>query len=534
MSGSVTPWLTRCLRSVLGNGTEIPTTSKPGWIRIILKALVTGQRYLILSPPRHGKSELLVHFCVWLIGRNPDIRIVWIASNGDLAEDMVGMVKTILEEHVDLREAILGPGVTWQPMGRNKTKWGRKKLTVANRDDPWDNKAPTIRGVGRRGKILSMDVDLLVADDIEDYDSTEGETERGKTRNWWFNSVESRKEEHTAWVTIGSRQHPDDVYDYLLDDDEWESTVDAAHDPSCVITPHDEDAHIDCMLFPELRSYAWLMSKKRTAEATGLGGNYEMIYLNMTRPIGLIVYTQEILDSAKNYRRGLGLEGMRESAAALLEVEPGSVSYHLVGGLDPSATGYQAGFLWSWVGALNKLYAIDASNHKGGGIYPFLELMKEWQKKYGLKHWVWEDNILSDSDLRQNPDVKKFCAANDVYLEPHTTVGGNRNSPLYGVGAMSNLYDTDMVDLPWGTEEARELMLIYERQMLRFVDTADNESPQARRRRKRQKSDMLMAAWFPMKAIRRLRSELQADASDDLEEFSYTGWDASDYEEAPW
>ena len=503
------------------------------WMRIILRALFTGQRYLILSPPRHGKSELLIHFCVWLICRNADIRIVWIAANGDLAEDMVGSVKTILEEHTELREAVLGPGVTWQPTGRNKTKWGRKKLTVANRDDPWDNKAPTIRGVGRRGKILSMDVDLLVADDIEDYDSTEGETERGKTRHWWFNSVESRKEEHTAWVTIGSRQHPDDVYDYLLDDGEWESTVDAAHDPNCVIAEGDFDDHISCMLFPEKRSYTWLMSKKRTAEAAGLGGNYEMIYLNMTRPIGLTVFTPDHVNSSKNYRRGFGLEGMREAASKRLEVGVDRVTYHLVGGLDPSATGFQAGFLWAWVGALNKMYCIDASNRRGGGIYPALELMKEWHDKHGLKHWVYEDNNFQ-AEIATNPDVKAFCQANDIYLEPLTTAGGNRNSPLYGVGAMSNLFDTDMVDLPWGTEEARVLMQQYEQQMLRFVDTASNESPQARTKRKRQKSDILMASWFPQKAIRRFRSEMQADASDDIEEFSYTGWTGTDYEETPW
>lgn len=34
------------------------------WVEAILRALVTGGRQIILSPPRHGKSELLIHVCV--------------------------------------------------------------------------------------------------------------------------------------------------------------------------------------------------------------------------------------------------------------------------------------------------------------------------------------------------------------------------------------------------------------------------------------------------------------------------------------
>jgi hypothetical protein len=506
------------------------------WIRIMLRSLRTGGRYLILSPPRHGKSELLIHFSTWLICRDPNVRIVWVSANETMAETMVSMVKTILEKNSPLRTDILGPVITWQPQGRMKTRWGLKQFTVANRTLASDIKAPTMAARGRRGSILSMDVDLICMDDIEDVLSTEGEAERGKTRNWVFNTVESRKEEHTAWVTIGSRQHPDDVYDYLLDDPEWEATVNAAHDPLCPLPEYDENVHTDCMLFPELRSYSWLMSKKRSAESQGLLSNWEMIYQNDPRPIGLLVFTTDMIDRCKNRGRGLGLEGMRRDVVRRLEgmesagtPTPEQVSYHLVGGLDPSATGFQSGFLWAWVDAVGVLYCIDATNRKGGGIYPFLDLMVEWLDAYDLRHWVWENNILPEGDLRQNPDVKAFVEKNDIYLEAHTTQGGNKNNRLFGVGGMSNLYEEEIIDLPWGTEAARELMLIYERQMLRFVDGAGEM------RKLNRKTDMLMSSWFPMKAIRRFWKEAQAEASAEVgEDFSYEGWDMSTYNEAPW
>ena len=43
---------------------------------------------MILSPPRHGKTELLIHFAVWRICKNPNIRIMWVGGNEDIANEL--------------------------------------------------------------------------------------------------------------------------------------------------------------------------------------------------------------------------------------------------------------------------------------------------------------------------------------------------------------------------------------------------------------------------------------------------------------
>ena len=48
---------------------------------------------------------------------------------------------------------------------------------------------------------------------------------RESTRQWWTTTLSSRKEEHTAVVVIGSRQHPDDLYNHLLESDNFTSIV---------------------------------------------------------------------------------------------------------------------------------------------------------------------------------------------------------------------------------------------------------------------------------------------------------------------
>src|SRR5690606_41257821 len=51
------------------------------WVEAILRTLVTGGRQIILSPPRHGQSELLFHVCVWLIVLFPNLRILRVGGH---------------------------------------------------------------------------------------------------------------------------------------------------------------------------------------------------------------------------------------------------------------------------------------------------------------------------------------------------------------------------------------------------------------------------------------------------------------------
>lgn len=521
-------WRGRFLRTK--HGPYLTKEFHKRWLRSLFRAILTGGRLTILSPPRHGKTELLIHFVIWLVSRDPEFACMWISVNEKIAKLAVAEGKRIMETNTELIAATLGPHRRWQPIGRATTSWGATEFTVANRSASISNKAPTMVAIGRAGGVLSRDVDLIVTDDIEDFKSTQQAETREATRNWAFNDVESRKEEHTAWLNIGSRQHTDDIHSYLLEDDEWEVIVDTAHDPDCVIEETDFDAHVDCMLFPEVRSYRWLRGKLRTARSQGLEANFEMVYLNDPRPTGMTVFDAERIELAKNHRRGLGLEAFREAVARARGTDHIDVGYHLVAGLDPSASGYQAAFLWAWVRELNRLYVIDIDNRKGGGVYQFLELIVEWFEEYELTHWVWENNIMTEADLLQNTDVRNYINANGIYLEPHNTQGSNRNNPAFGVGSMSGLYDSDppMVDLAWGTDQAKEKVGQYVRQMTKFTDTANTMG------RVKRKTDILMASWFPMKVIRRFRKEAQASEDAAADGASYAEFEQTEWNEVPW
>ena len=95
------------------------------WIESIMKAIETGGQHMILSPPRHGKTELLIHFVVWLIAKNPNIRIMWVGGNEDIAKNSVSAVMDQLENNELLIEELCGPGPTFKPKTKSSKSWSQ-------------------------------------------------------------------------------------------------------------------------------------------------------------------------------------------------------------------------------------------------------------------------------------------------------------------------------------------------------------------------------------------------------------------------
>ena len=339
------------------------------WIKSINKALLTGGQQMILSPPRHGKTELLIHFVIWLIMRNPNIRIMWVGGNEDIAMNSVMSVMDTLEQNEKLKEDFCGPGGTFKPATRAGKMWSRSGFTVSTRTVA-GIKSPTMIGIGRGGKILSRDCDLIIADDIEDHSSTMQPASRENTKNWWTTTLGSRKEEHTAMVLIGSRQHPEDLYSAILESEAWDTIVEEAHDSLCVIPEFEEEDHVDCMLWSGKRTFKWLINRKRDAMTTGGLKNFEMVYLNKAYSDSLRLFNPEQIE--KCYDPNIGLGHIPKGA-------------YLVAGLDPAATGYQAGFLWAVETNASeiKLTLVDLENHQGGGLDEAFALIKMWHDKYG-------------------------------------------------------------------------------------------------------------------------------------------------------
>lgn len=498
------------------------------WIEAILRAMFTGQRLMILSPPRHGKTQLLIDFAIWLMVRHPNIRILWVASNADLARDWVASIQDQMSNNEKLRSLYLSPGADFKPQIRSGKSWSRDQFTLGTRTIT-GIKSPTMQAVGRGGKILSRDVDLMIIDDIEDHQSTSQPAARSDTRKWFMKDTGSRKMSHTGVCVIGSRQDPEDLYGHLLTNSEWSCIVEEAHSSKCDIDEYDEAAHVDCMLFPERNSYAWLQGQRRSMSLEGGDEVYEMVYLNRAMPRGLMVFDEKAMRSCIDPERDVR------------QIPSGSL---LIAGVDPSVAGYQAAFLWGYQQARQQLHMIDFVADTGPGIPGFLEILAAWTQAFpALKHWVVEQNAFQRGYLIDR-EVREFRDFNGLTIEGHETQQ-NKWDPLIGVGAMARLYKTTRevespltgmtevvpaVTLPGASPEAVAKVDAYIRQAKHFASgpSQTRVSTSAGYR-----SDILMASWFPMKVIRRAAKEWQAEVEWTYEP-SYAGFQQNTWTEVPW
>ena len=463
------------------------------WIRSILAAYGTGGKLYILSPPRHGKSEILIRLFIWLIVMDPEIRIGWLAASTKIAKIMLGKVKAYLQHNEALIADTLPEGELYKPHRNSGKEWSTTAFSITQ-SPMFDQKSNTMTAFGRTSKILSLDFDVLCVDDIEDFDTCRDADQRDYSKDK-FLEFGTRKEEDTVWFGIGSRQHPDDIPHALIEgkisgDDglSWEVTVDSAHDEEgCRIDPDDPDlfaSHTDCMLFPEVRSYRWLMEKRQEEASFGEEGRYEMRYLNRPRPTtGLVFDMVKIREYALDHSLGLGLENLPAG--------------RLIAGLDPASRGTQASVLWHYAGGT--LTMVDIQTQEAGGFAGAFKVMQEWHDTYDLRDWIYEDNA-QQVEFFSDPRLTKMARELGLVVRPHTT-GKNKQDPELGISSMAPLYHDGTIRLPYGTAEARLAVNVLLRQLELW--TTDGLS-----KRKKGKTDVKMASWLPFpRLLRWMREE---------------------------
>lgn len=480
------------------------------WIRSIIAAWATGGKQMILSPPRHGKSEMLIRFVVWFIVMNPNIRIGWFCAGTDVAKIMLGAVRDHLENNERLLADTLPPGVKYRPKSRGLKPWSAKEIKVEQQSHV-GAKSSSLLALGLTSKFLSRDMDLIIIDDPEDFDSTAEEGQRKKARGK-LGEIGTRKEEHTAMCYISSRQHPDDIPNYILGLEEselsWHAIVDSAHAQECDEDPEDYEAHTDCLLFPQVRSYRWLMEKKLEMESLDIGHAFSMRYLN--RPIpedGQVFDMKLIRENALDRTRGIGLDDLPLG--------------RLAAGLDPSPRGVQAAFLWHYNQNEEKLSMVDMETQDSGGMAGAHRIIRLWHDKYGLDLWFYEDNSQQVEFFRQK-ETKDLIAELGITIKPFRT-GKNKMDPEMGITSMAPWYHNGRISLPYGTREAVRKVNQLMRQLELWTVTGVTN--------KRAKTDIKMASWFPfpyfVNLIRRNRKPVVHESQD------YTYSDTG-YKETPW
>ncbi|MCS7256266.1 MAG: phage terminase large subunit [Thermomicrobium sp.] len=160
-------------------------------------------RAIVSTPPRHGKTETLLHGIVWLLLRDPTRTIAYVSYAVEFARSKSRRARWLAESI------------------------GLVLADDASRLEEWR----TIEGggllaTGIGGPLTGHGVDLLIVDDpVKNRIEAESATIRQRTWEWFTDVAYTRLEPGGSVIVVMTRWHPDDLAGRLAATGEWETIV---------------------------------------------------------------------------------------------------------------------------------------------------------------------------------------------------------------------------------------------------------------------------------------------------------------------
>lgn len=171
------------------------------------KAEKKNNSILMFAPRGHAKSTCVTqNYPVWELYRNPNLRILIVSANQEIATGFVRAIMWQLENNNDLKDTF-GDLV---PM--SKRKWGERAFIV-ERDTK--EKDPSVVGIGVGGKLISRRADIIIVDDLLDIETARTPAQRKKTKEWFENVLLPILEEGGRLVIVGTAWYKNDLLDEL-------------------------------------------------------------------------------------------------------------------------------------------------------------------------------------------------------------------------------------------------------------------------------------------------------------------------------
>jgi hypothetical protein len=169
--------------------------------------LSAHDRVVLWSHVSGGKTtQVSIGRVLWELGRDPSLRVLVLSSAHEQAAKIISALAAYIERSEALHKVFpnLWPteqaGEPWKPLS------GR--LTVRR---PNVSKDATITASGVHGSILGARYDLIIIDDVLDYENTRTASQRKEVLSWLQSTVQTRLTgQGRIWV-VGTAWHPDDV-----------------------------------------------------------------------------------------------------------------------------------------------------------------------------------------------------------------------------------------------------------------------------------------------------------------------------------
>lgn len=166
-----------------------------------------------LLPRGEGKSESGgVVIPTWFVLKHPQLRVAVVSKTKQLAAERTGKAVEYIERYADTFGVDLETPIP-----------ATELRTEAN-----DHTVPTIAPYGLESQLTGRHFDLIVYDDIVDWENQRTETQRRNVRNYWDDYEKNLPDDDSdlpqgaVQLVIGTRKHPEDVYaTNILSSNRW-------------------------------------------------------------------------------------------------------------------------------------------------------------------------------------------------------------------------------------------------------------------------------------------------------------------------
>lgn len=170
------------------------------------------QRIMIFQPPQTGKSEIVSrNLPAWLLGTNPDLRIILASYSADLA---TGFNRENQKIMIDDIYADIFPGTY---LNTKRVVTGNNPKRTANYFEVVDNRGYMF-SVGVGGSTTGKSADVFIIDDpIKDWKQAYSSTQRKAVIDWYNSVAQTRMSLDGHVIVMNTRWHEADIAGYLLE-----------------------------------------------------------------------------------------------------------------------------------------------------------------------------------------------------------------------------------------------------------------------------------------------------------------------------
>lgn len=168
-------------------------------------------RLILKAPVEHGKStQLTVARVLWELGQNPDLRVAIISSTMGQSCKWLSKIKINITNNPRLR--MVFPNLRRENRPGYQRAWYENAILVERSEAAaLIEKDYSVQATGAMGNILGSRLDLVVMDDVLDFENTLSATQRQKVYDWFHSVLLGRLVEYGRLWIIGTAWHEDDT-----------------------------------------------------------------------------------------------------------------------------------------------------------------------------------------------------------------------------------------------------------------------------------------------------------------------------------